>query len=203
MTTWFTSDLHIGHKLVSGLRGFWLPGQNGEPAVPDTDEHDRVLAERWDACVAPDDMVWILGDLSINSGPQVIEWVSKRPGIKNLVSGNHDKSHTAIFRKLAQGKMDEWSMLFESIQDETEIEIDGHPVTLSHFPSWDWGDGPGRGEARYEKFRPWVKDETIILHGHTHGTEKGHGREYHVGVDAHEFFPVPESTIIEWIETLD
>src|SRR5690606_38214321 len=133
--------------------------------------------------------------------------ISARPGIKNLVSGNHDKTHTAIFKRGKKGidaVWERWTPLFESIQDETVIEIAGHKVTLSHFPSWEWGDGPERSEhARFEKFRPWVRKDTIILHGHTHGTEKEHGREFHVGLDAHGLQLIHETVITEWISTLD
>lgn len=204
--TFFTSDLHISHKLVSGIRGFGEPVDAAEREwdTVHTDQHDATLARNWDAVVQPEDTVYILGDLSINSGPQVAEWISQRPGTKHLISGNHDRSHTAIFRKYAADKIAEWSPLFESIQDEAYLTIGGKLVTLSHFPSFEWGDGPGRPTFRYQQFRPWViPGETVILHGHTHGAETAHGREFHVGVDAHNLSPVPLSTIEAWIATLD
>lgn len=52
-TMWFTSDLHLGHKLVSGLRGFWQP-QVDLISVPDTLAHDAELAKNWDAVVKSD-----------------------------------------------------------------------------------------------------------------------------------------------------
>ena len=51
--TWFTADLHIGHKLVAEKRGHHDPGA-----------HDDVLAMYWDTTVAPADTVWVLGDIS-------------------------------------------------------------------------------------------------------------------------------------------
>jgi len=209
MTTYFSSDFHIGHKLVSGLREFWTYDQDGAK-VPDTEAHDRTLAENWDAVVQPEDTVWILGDMSINSGAQVTEWLSQRPGTKHLVSGNHDRTHTAIFPKYYKNKIAQWTPFFASIQDEAVIEIAGQEVVLSHFPYWSWGDGPevresaGPGfQARYEKFRPWEGEKTILVHGHTHSHERDHERSYHVGLDAHELQLVPEQTIIDWVQTLD
>lgn len=206
MTTWFSSDFHISHKLVAGLRGFWRVDQDGVK-VPDTELHDLTLADNWDAVVQPEDTVYLLGDMSINSGPQVIEWIKDRPGTKRLISGNHDRSHTAIFHKQAKAKIAEWSPYFESILDEDTIKIAGRKVTLSHFPSWEWGDGARAAAdgyvSRYEQFRPWVHaGKTIILHGHTHDIETAHGREYHVGLDAHNLQLVPESTIVEWLATV-
>jgi calcineurin-like phosphoesterase family protein len=207
MNIWLTSDLHLSHKLVSGLRGFWMNDQDGV-RVPDTFAHDVTLAENWDAVVQPDDLVYVLGDLSINSGLQVDEWFKDRPGRKRLISGNHDKSHTAIFKPAKSGPVIErWSSIFESILDEDVIEIAGRKVTLSHFPSWEWGDGERARQdgyvSRYEKIRPWMKDDTILLHGHTHDVERDHGREYHVGLDGHGLQLVPLQTIEDWVKTLD
>lgn len=197
MTTWFTSDLHIGHRLVSGLRGFHL--ENGDP---DTGAHDHALATVWDNTVHENDTVWVLGDLSINSGPQVAEWFAWRPGHVHLVSGNHDKSHSLAGHNRSAAKRQEWAPLFKSIQDEAEIEIEGRKVTLSHFPYLSWGDGPGRGPARYEKWRPWEGEDTILLHGHTHGTEQVHGRSMHVGLDAHGLQLVPLKEVETWVQSL-
>lgn len=209
MTTYFTSDLHVGHKFVSGLRGFWTVDQD-QQKVPDIAAHDGVLAYVWDATVGPEDTVWVLGDMSINSGPNVAEWLKDRAGTKHLVSGNHDKTHTAIFPKYYQKKIAEWAPYFESIQDEATIEIAGRKVTLSHFPYWSWGDGPEVREnagpdfqPRFEKFRPWEGEDTILIHGHTHSHEHEHGRSFHVGLDAWELQLVPLSTIESWVETLD
>lgn len=168
------------------------------------------LADNWDRVVSPEDEVWILGDMSINSGSQVAEWVNARPGIKHLVSGNHDKTHTGIFSK---GKSDrvlaEWSSVFESIQNETVIEIAERRVTLSHFPFWSWGDGPSVRDnnpdfqPRYPDQRPKEGKDTILLHGHTHSKETAHERSFHVGLDAHGLQLVSEETIIDWVITLD
>ncbi|MGL4998008.1 MAG: metallophosphoesterase family protein [Cetobacterium sp.] len=209
MTIWFTSDPHISHKLVAGLRGFWRLDQD-DVHMPNTQAHDDTLALHWDAVVAPEDTVWVLGDMSINSGKQVAPWIAERPGTKHLVSGNHDKTHTGIFSPGKSARvLAEWSEVFESIQNETVIELGGKKVTLSHFPFWSWGDGPEvrnnnpNFQPRYEKFRPAERPDTILLHGHTHSKERDHERSYHVGLDAHGLELVSEQTILDWLETLD
>lgn len=198
---WFTSDLHIGHKLVSGLRGFWKLDIDGVRVV-DTEAHDRALAENWDATVGPEDEVWVLGDLSINSGAQVLAWFADRPGIIHLVSGNHDQTHSLFGPTKSSRKLAEWVPHFASIQDEATIVIAGKTVTLSHFPYWSFGDGHDRATARYEKWRPVESDTAILLHGHTHGTETAHERSFHVGLDAHGLHLVPESVIAHWVDSL-
>lgn len=50
---WFSSDLHLGHKFVASMRGF-----------DDPDEHDEVILNNFENTVGPDDVLWILGDLS-------------------------------------------------------------------------------------------------------------------------------------------
>ena len=178
--------------------------------VPDTLLHDMTLAENWDAVVKPEDTVWILGDLSINSGKHVAPWIAERPGTKHLVSGNHDKTHTGIYTKGKSAPVfEEWSKVFASIQNEATITLAGRTVTLSHFPFWSWGDGPTAGggnpnfKPRYEEHRPTEEPDTILLHGHTHSKETAHERSFHVGLDAHGLQLVPEAVILEWITTLD
>jgi len=187
---------------VSGLRDFWQIDQDGVK-VPDTELHDMVLADNWDSVVAPEDTVWILGDLSINSGPQVAVWMQERPGIKHLISGNHDKTHPMFGRKVAATSK-EWEPLFESIQIEAQLVIAGRKVTLSHFPYWSWGDGPGKeAYSRYKEWRPKETRTSILLHGHTHGTERAHERSLHVGLDAWDLQLVPLSTVEEFVLSLN
>jgi calcineurin-like phosphoesterase family protein len=206
MSTFFTSDLHLSHRLVSGLRGFWRIDQDGVK-VPDTESHDTALQLNWLWQVQPEDTVWVLGDLSINSGPQVVEILKDLPGHKHLVSGNHDKSHTVIGGKRAPAKIEEWSQIFESIQDEAIIEIAGKKVTMSHFPFWSMGDGARAAAdgyvSRYEKLRPWEGEDTILLYGHIHDPVREQGRTMHVGLDGWDLRLVPMETIEAWVRTLD
>ena len=101
--------------------------------VPDTLLHDMTLAENWDAVVKPEDTVWILGDLSINSGKHVAPWIAERPGTKHLVSGNHDKTHTGIYTKGKSAPVfEEWSKVFASIQNEATITLGERTEQFAH-----------------------------------------------------------------------
>ncbi|MBF6353308.1 metallophosphoesterase [Nocardia higoensis] len=183
---WFTSDLHVGHRLCARLRGF------GE----DTEAHDRALAQRWDAVVRPDDQVWVLGDISIGSGAaerRALAWIAHRPGVKHLVAGNHDPCHPLHSRShLAQRR---FLGVFESVQSAATRKIAGDRVTLSHFPYRDDPDGDHSAELRHNEWRP-VDTGGWLLHGHTHSDVQQRGRQLHVGVDAHGLAPVA----LGWIE---
>jgi calcineurin-like phosphoesterase family protein len=83
ITTWFTADLHLGHELVSRLRGFRTITQ-----------HDRTLIRNYNELVKDKDEVYIVGDLCM-WGPQnfgnMEAIVKKLKGRKHLILGNHDK----------------------------------------------------------------------------------------------------------------
>lgn len=167
----FTSDLHLGHKMVAGLRGF-----------EDVGAHDWWLAEMWDKAVGPRDTVWLLGDLTMGPASPALEWISQRPGTKHLIVGNHDQvfpGHKDAFKH-----MKAWMQFFDSVQLHAKRKIGKKELFLSHFPYWSYGDGPNRGTARYEQWR--LSDLGMpLLHGHTHDSEvKSHGHSLHVGVDA-------------------
>lgn len=177
---WFTSDLHVGgHKRVVEARGY-----------TDPDEHDRVLAERWDAVVRPADQVWVLGDLCIGQGaPQrrALDWVSARHGVKYLIAGNHDSCHA--HRSQAHRELRRYLEVFEFVSIAATLKIAGERVLLSHFPY----AGPGGDHTDELRYPEWRLPDTgqWLLHGHTHTAIQQRGRQLHVGVDAHNLRPVP------------
>jgi calcineurin-like phosphoesterase family protein len=162
----YTSDLHIGHQKVAGIRGFAT-----------TDDHDLAMAERWRAQVQPEDHVWILGDLSMNMA-KGLDWIAPLPGTKHLITGNHDKCFP--------GHRNSWKVQrtylehFRSVQLGARHKICGTSVLLSHFP-YLLDRGP---ESRDIQWR--LRDEGgLLLHGHLHSPVKlTSPRELHVGPDA-------------------
>ena len=179
---WFTADLHLGHKLVAGLRGF------GD----DTEKHDATLAQRWDYLVRPQDQIWVLGDLCIGRGRShhsALEWVAARPGIKHLIFGNHDSGHP--MHSEAHKVQAQYLDVFASAQIAGIRKIGTQRVMMSHFPF-----GADHTEvARYPEWRP-VNAGQWLIHGHTHSGVAVKGREIHVGLDAHALAPVP----LKWVE---
>jgi len=188
----FTSDPHIGHKLVAGTRGF------DDPA-----DHDRVLAENWDRVVSPDDVVFVLGDISINPKRDgAFEWFRNRPGKKHLILGNHDEPHPMHSRALQAQQDANWRDTFATMNAWLRLKMQGRTMLLSHFPYE--GEGSRDIEDRNTEYR--LKDAGFpLLHGHTHDKHTAHVSEagthmLHVGLDAWGLNLVPEATVVEWLD---
>lgn len=195
MAVFYTSDLHIGHQFVAGLRGF------------DTfEEHDAYLAEQWDAMVNPNgnsnDSVIVCGDISAGGSRaqhRALAWFMQRPGNKHLITGNHDGPHP-MNRDSAQWQK-KYMGVFESVQQFQRKKIAGRYVMLSHFPYQGAGDrGP---EERYPQYR--LPDMGLpLVHGHTHSDEVLSATDQgttmiHVGVDAWGLKPIPLQDLEELV----
>lgn len=209
MTTYFTSDLHLGHRLVAGIRGFWEEGSH--PATPDVTEHMIAIKKAW-SVVKPDDIVWILGDVSASDRDwtKALQFIRDfLPGRKRLVCGNHDPV-SSIHRdawKYQRGAIE----VFETVQDFARVRIEGGAVLLSHYPYSGTGSEGLRGadqtqhKERYTEFR--LPDVGMpLLHGHTHGPEKLHFSDagtpqVHIGLDAWNMQLVPEREVAKLLDT--
>lgn len=179
---WFVADLHLGHRLLADLRGF------GE----DTAAHDAELARRWDFLIRPGDQVKVLGDICVGRQTltAALEWISERPGIKDLVFGNHDSGHPMHHESHKTQRA--YLEVFRSAQQSGTMKIAGQRIILSHFP---YGTADHTEVARYPEWRP-VDTGGWLIHGHTHSDRKVSGRQIHVGLDAHGLAPVP----LKWVE---
>jgi|SRR5690606_220160 len=195
--TWFTSDLHFGHRLVAGHRGFIQ-----EDGTEDTEAHDEHIVSVWNTHVAPSDKVWVLGDMSMKGPKAFGPYVERLNGTLHLIAGNHDEVHP-MFRK-SENKQRAWLAFFESVQQSASIRIDGRDVKLSHFPYT--GEGARPGPDRHTQWR--LPDEGLpLIHGHTHDeiqrlsfSEKGTVM-FHVGWDAWGE-PVPQESIAKVLDSI-
>ncbi|HEU4807805.1 MAG TPA: hypothetical protein VFT01_06045, partial [Homoserinimonas sp.] len=83
MTTWWTSDTRFSH--VNIIRYSKRP-------FADVDEMNRALIKKWNDRVAPDDVVWHLGDLALGRDIRAqVAMTSVLNGRRKLVPGNHDR----------------------------------------------------------------------------------------------------------------
>lgn len=185
-TIYFTADLHLGHKLVSEIRGF-----------SSTEEHDAYLADMWDSTVKPGDVVKVLGDLCIGRGrphTNALHWLDQRPGIIDFVFGNHDQGHP--MHSDAHKVQADYFPRCRSAQAMGMQKIAGERVLLNHFPY---------ASDRYDPIRypEWRMPDCgkILIHGHTHSEEAYEGgNEIHVGLDAHGLKLVPMSWVQRIVE---
>ena len=192
MATWWTSDTHFSHRNII---------KYASRPFADVDEMNAELISRWNARVAPDDVVWHLGDLALghNIERQVL-MTGALNGRRRLVPGNHDR--VASFFEGGDQRI-RFLPIYEAagweIQPEQfEHDIDGYPVMVCHFPYR--GDSLDSGD-RYTADRP--RDAGLpILHGHVHTDFAVQGRQFNVGVDVHDYAPVHQDEILGWLRSL-
>ncbi|MFD1033476.1 metallophosphoesterase family protein [Sphingomonas hankookensis] len=153
MTVFFTADTHFGDHRTINIQ---------KRPFASVAEMDALLIERWNAVVAPDDIVWHLGDVARRPA-DVAALLARLHGTKHLLRGNNDPDATLA----APG----WA----SIGNYAELEVDGHRLVLCHYPFRSWNGQHKRA---------------LNLHGHGHGRLKPMPRQFDVGVDARDFAPV-------------
>lgn len=160
---YYISDTHFGHSAIIKLCG---------RPFRDVEEMNETLVENWNRKVKGNDTVYIVGDLFYKCR-EAESILGRLKGKKRLIVGNHDGSWMTQF---------DASFYFESIDSLLETSVDGHGVTLCHYPLLTW---------RHEKI-------SYMIHGHIHGDVstdfwpliKDRDRMLNAGVDINHFEPV-------------
>ena len=194
MTQWFTSDLHFAHPHVAKLRGF--EGYR---------EHDETIIRNLNELVAPDDDLYVLGDISSGSKTSLDEALRLLHGLnvgrrhRTLILGNHDTT------RLEANKIRKFITEFGQVALRGSATIHGYGnVLLSHYPYANHlDDGPHDGlstNATSSRFQHLAipPDGKTLLHGHTHAAipdEFNDPQQINVGLDAWELHPVSEEQI--------
>ncbi len=150
---------------------------------------DAELIRRWNIVVEPGDIVYHLGDFTLNGWDYADKIFRQLNGIINILSNpwHHDKRWLKVARTnppMSQGG----DFYVRKIAPMKVLELEplsegGYPlkITLCHYPMASW-------EASYHG--SWH------LHGHSHGTwnsregTEGSGYIMDVGVDSWAFAPV-------------
>lgn len=204
-TVFFLSDMHLGHEYVASLRGFASPA-----------EHDKALFANWREIVPdtnPPAHVWVLGDVILPNLKHNLELLALMPGIKHLITGNHDRAHPSHrdadrYRDILSPRS--YFPTFTTIQEFARRKINGLSVLLSHFPYSEPGEDTHSPtfEPRFTQYR--LRNEGLpILHGHTHSPTVlsydyhhlyGMVLQVHVGLDAHGLKPVSLSQITKLLQ---
>ncbi|WP_236016625.1 metallophosphoesterase [Salipiger abyssi] len=95
---------------------------------------NAALIANFQACVAHDDDLWILGDFAFgraDDNAQFESWFHSLPGRKHLIIGNHDDE--AVI-----------SLPWASTEYMAEIQDGEHSLALCHYPMITW-NGARRG----------------------------------------------------------
>ena len=125
MTVWAIADLHLS---------LGVPGKNMDKFGPHWTAHSDKIAANWRACVAPDDLVLIAGDVSwalrLPDAMADLQWLAALPGDKLLIRGNHDHWWPKSATKLA-------SVLPPSLHVLHRSAFHWHDVTVAGSRLWD------------------------------------------------------------------
>ncbi len=187
MNHWFTSDLHLGHANIIEYCG---------RPYADAEEMNDDIVCRFNERVAPDDEVWIVGDLCMGRLDESLLWVEQMHGVKYLVPGNHDRMFGCQGTKYSHAAARYLEAGIAEVLDRYELTltIGGTAVTVNHFPYA--GDSKDGHEDRYLEYRPTDRGRSLV-HGHTHGKWRRNGRMIDVGVDAWGGRPVTFEEVAE------
>ena len=168
MAIFFTSDTHYGHAKIL---------EYCNRPFPDADTMDKIMIERWNAVVRPEDYVFHLGDFAMGSNlAERTAAIRKRlNGDITIVLGNHDRS--ANFYRTAgfQDARSSWSG-FMPPQSKCKI-------LMRHRPP----ERPLPEHAEYD----------LILCGHVHEKWLHRGKVVNVGVDQWGFRPVTLEALLK------
>lgn len=194
MTQWFTSDLHFAHPHVAKLRGF-----------EDYREHDETIIRNLNERVAPDDDLYVLGDISSGSKTSLDEALRLLHRLnvgrthRVLILGNHDST------RLEAGKIRKFITEFGQVALRGTATIHEYGnVLLSHYPYASQMDDTRRDDLSTNATSSSLKhlaippENIVLLHGHTHATipdEFNDPQQINVGLDAWELHPVSEEQI--------
>lgn len=167
---------------------------------------NRGLVERWNRRVAPQDIVFYLGDFSL-SKRAVTEFLPKLNGQKYLVAGNHDHCHP-VHGKSKSARMEKFYLEagFLGVTTEQMYRINGVHVKLHHMPyltesAMTIEEARDGGKIRYPEYRPRPSGETFLLHGHVHCGWKKRGNMINVGCDVWNYYPVSQAEIAALMES--
>lgn len=166
MTILFTADPHWGHGNV--IRFCDRP-------FKDAEQMDETLIANWNHVVAPDDEVYLLGDVAFSRPKRTVRILERLQGRIYLVEGNHDRSNlkSAVVRDRF-----EWVRpIHEMWIPDQDVRGNRQKIVLCHYPMLSWN------KSHHGSWQ---------LHGHCHGTlpDDPNALRIDVGVDCHGYTPV-------------
>jgi len=176
MSTFFISDIHFDHKNILHLcnRPF-----------KDLDHMTETIIQNWQGIVTDNDTVFVVGDFAFQY-QNVPKYLSRLPGNKILIAGNHDKCAKELWAH-SPGKYVDFYLRagFSAVLTHTMLTIANHQVMLSHFPY------KGDPQERYHDKR--LEDRGhYLIRGHQHNKAPFYNgaRQFNVSVEVTNYKPV-------------
>lgn len=146
-----TADHHFGHEKIIKCAG---------RPFNTVDEMNKELIERWNKVVKPTDLVYYLGDFTLDAYPY--KYLRQLNGHVLFLdcSFHHDR----------------WQRKYKNLLPAIYyLKYKKHKFVLSHFPLLEW-------QGKYHDVKH--------LHGHSHGNVIYNKVAFDVGVDCWNFYPV-------------
>jgi calcineurin-like phosphoesterase family protein len=194
----WTSDLHMYHRNVNlYCKRPWTTEhefKTGFILDETVDKMNAAIVERWNATVGPNDLVFLLGDLSLAFRPVEL-FPPKLNGNIILTWGNHDLCHPIHLTK-KKGKhyhtpgeytKNGIKRVCEEVEMVLPLKGVNTVVRMGHFP-YAPIQAPEK-PLKYMHLRP-KNNGTLRLHGHVHCTWKKMRNQINVGCDVWDFTPV-------------
>lgn len=186
MSIYITSDLHIDHANIIKFcnRPF-----------ADVSEMQKELIQRHNSVVSKNDIVYNLGDFSMNE-KSIPEYLKQLNGTIYLICGNHDRCHPKYGKKGEEAKLRYIQYGFAGVY-QTLYNVNG--FTLTHMPHSE----EGHHGQKYMQYRPIDDGKTWVLCGHIHSSpeKRVRTRQIDCGIDGANYFPISLDTlnvIREW-----
>src|SRR6185437_1215231 len=190
MNVFYTSDHHFGHERIIELCY--------RPFKTVTQMNDEMVY-RWNQVVAPEDMVWVLGDVAIGR-PGLLN-VNRLNGTKILVAGNHDAcwEYHKRWKRWVREYMEAGFSIIHTEGTAVGYARGRDRVNIAHLPYR--GTGDHTRTERYSEQR-LEDDGKLLLCGHVHEAWKTKRTEagtlmINVGVDQWDYTPVSQEQLIE------
>lgn len=132
---------------------------------------NETLIENWNSKVKTHDVVYHLGDFSVEREIKPI--LERLNGYIYLIPGNHDHGIIKMVNREPTTFAKYYN--FRILSALYEIDLKGVNISLCHYP-----------------LRVWNQQHkgAFHLHGHSHGTLNEWGRAMDVGVDANDYRPI-------------
>ena len=180
---WFTADNHFGHKNII---------KYANRPFSSVDNMDRIMIDRWNDIVNVADIVYVLGDFSLNDIKFVFPLIFELNGFIRIIPGGHDWRWIEGYKRynIEMGKLkilDPLVSLDDKIGEPSGTGVSLLPVVLCHYAMRVW-DMSHYGSAH--------------LYGHSHGNLPSVGRSFDVGVDTNDFYPYSLDEILEKVKEI-
>jgi calcineurin-like phosphoesterase family protein len=159
MKRYLIADTHFDHSNVIKYEN--RPFQN----IHDMNES---IIMNWQKTVKKNDMIYILGDFAFGNKERIKYFVSRLPGRKFLILGNHDNHSVKFYHDVGFEFVSKWPIIIDQF------------FILSHEPMY------------MNDSMPYLN-----IHGHIH-SKKMTGNYYNVSVEQINYTPINFDLIKKW-----